>query len=443
MRWRLIAPIIIFSSLIVSCSSDNTHTTPTSISFTSSAVRSSDTPVPPTQTLAATQTSLPTLTATRTMHQPTQTPVLTRTPIYLPYTRLTTHCLEVLESLPNNADLEGSLVLWRRGGYQEHWFDLSSRILRPLTQEGELAGTFTVSPDGSWLGYITGSPSAGYRLVISRVNEPPITIRQPMENMDLMGWLDNEHLVLVRYQEETYLDPLIVLNPFTGQQVELMPDYPDIDYINGTIYWYTSRTVYDPTLTLVVYPRSGYYYNEITLWDIPNNQSLAAVPGYVSRGEHPEWSPDGETVSIVGLSPASLPNGHDFELYLVSRAGVVTQATNLSQYYTNIFIHNRSWSPDGRYIAFWLRARPIGYEGDTSPEQLLLLDTATMVTTNTCIHGGELSGGPYWSPDGEWMAVTSQCDESNEDCIVLVNVVENYAVRIIDQWIVSGWVVNP
>jgi WD40 repeat protein len=264
-----------------------------------------------------------------------------------------------------------------------------------------------------------------------------------MEYMDLMGWLDNEHLVLVRYQEETYLDPLIVLNPFTGQQVELLPDYPDIDFLNGTVWWDTSRTVYDPTLTLVVYPRSGFNHDDITLWDIPNNQPLASVPGYVGYGELPEWSPDGEYVSIIGQSPAALPDGYDLELYLVSRVGVVTQATNLSQYYTDIFIQTRNWSPDGRYIAYWLWARPIGYEGDTYPMQLLLLDTATMETANTCIPGGELSGGPDWSPDGRWLAVNSLCGESNEDCILLVNVIDGYAVRIIDQWIVDGWMVSP
>ena len=31
---------------------------------------------------------------------------------------------------------------------------------------------------------------------------------------------------------------------------------------------------------------------------------------------------------------------------------------------------------------------------------------------------------------------------SNEDCILLVNVIEGYAVRIIDQWIVAGWMVS-
>ncbi len=367
MKTRLFLTLLIAAAMLLGCSELNSHTTPSSISFISPAVHSTATPVLPTQTLAATRTSLPTITAKITIPPPSQTPTLTNTPIFFPNTRLTTKCLEVLENLPNDIELEGSLVLWKLGGYQESWFDLSSWVLRPLTQEGEGAVRFTVSPDGSWLGYITGSRSTGYRLMISRVNGPPITINIPMEYMDLMGWLDNEHLVLVRYQEETYLDPLIVLNPFTGQQVELLPDYPDIDFLNGTVWWDTSRTVYDPTLTLVVYPRSGFNHDDITLWDIPNNQPLASVPGYVGYGELPEWSPDGEYVSIIGQSPAALPDGYDLELYLVSRAGVVTQATNLSQYYTDIFIQTRNWSPDGRYIAYWLWARPIGYEGDTYP----------------------------------------------------------------------------
>ena len=137
----------------------------------------------------------------------------------------------------------------------------------------------------------------------------------------------------------------------------------------------------------------------------------------ISLSSGPRWSPDGQQALVIGLP--DFPNFGYFEFYTISRSGEVARLTDLGAYKAKISINririSYSWSPDGRYIAFWITI-------DEDPvERLAVLDVSTHSVVNYCVPGLKPLGAypPIWSSDGQQMVVY---DPSLEGPVVVVDI---------------------
>ena len=157
-----------------------------------------------------------------------------------------------------------------------------------------------------------------------------------------LGWLDNQRLVIslagldLDENQGLYPSTLLLLDPFTGERQVLNPDFTGI-YGTPKAGWDGwGGTLYDPTLTRVVYPYIGdndlYTY---ALWDLQKQKLVATLeavfagPVSIDWAPMPVWSPDGSHLVVKGL--VEDVNGETtVATFLVTRDGQVEQLTETS-----------------------------------------------------------------------------------------------------------------
>jgi len=306
-----------------------------------------------------------------------------------------------------------------------------------------------------WLAYQTYGPGTGEVIVTNAGGEQKLII--PWENDWglLLQWLDDQNLIMTRLDfTNPLVDSIIILNPFTGERRDLPPDYPDLYYdpVPSPLWGedlLLSRTVYDPTLSRVVYPK-GYFpatavlWNHlpaaVVLWSLETNEVLAYFEDDDYWGQYPKWSRDGDQLAIIGTDYSQTEIKQ--ELFIISRDGEKRQLTNLAGAYSGARISDYSWSPDGRSIALWVDR--IEYSSRTG-YYLMVIDVATGAMTNYCVIGGSehtRPEAPIWSPSGEQLALESLRDDGSA-IINVVDLIDGYAARILDDYRVIGWMTAP
>ena len=130
------------------------------------------------------------------------------------------------------------------------------------------------------------------------------------------------------------------------------------------------------------------------------------------------------------------------ELYSITRDGETTHLTNLTSYYSSILeISRYAWSPDERYIAFWLR---YGWIGNFANEELAVLDLGTLEVTNYCITSSFAATIPVWSPNGKQLAFGNLSEDGEHWQVVLVDIIQSFAAVIaIGEMDPVGWMISP
>jgi len=246
----------------------------------------------------------------------------------------------------------------------------------------------------------------------------------------LVDWVNNEQLAVRQFRLATPSLPnsafdLVIADPFTGEQYSLPSDFPDFE--TEATYWLGSSVVYGPTITSAVYlAGTGNVYSIV--WDLQDKRQIAKIPG----GHWPEWSPDGVSLLVVGNGSVSKP---DIDEIFIYRQGQVTRSTFFEDHLEKAIINLPSWSPDGRYVAFWLSvAYPI------KSARLAVLDTETSKVDLYCMEvdpfpvrfGDYLNLGssyfqvnaapPIWSPNGRYLLI--------EDRIISTGVDDTYLVDL-------------
>ena len=242
---------------------------------------------------------------------------------------------------------------------------------------------------------------------------------------------------------DIYPPTVIVVNPFHDKIQTLPPDFPDIDLIYNLLSWNQSgTTVYDPTLTRVVYPGSvttdDYQGNGYILYGIPEKKKLAQIPSWFDPP--PVWSPDGSKFIVKG----------DDEFYVVGYDGGVTKITHMNPNFdpskmtgATYSAEYYDWSPDGRHVALWL------YDIASDHRTLAILDTQTGAVRDTCIAAGYMDPtftppNPVWSPDGKSLVVAAHYrpDDYGND-VVLIDLEKNTAYKLTSNKIPVGWLISP
>ncbi len=356
------------------------------------------------------------------------------------------------------------MVLDNRLDDDDYLLDMGSGEMVRLTLDGQRGLDYRVSPDGTKLAYERvlfekDAPDRFYQtdlLIADATGQELVSL--PWEDGwgRILGWLNDEWLVLNLYGLDPLADAgyhpnyLLALDPFSGERKLLAPDYPDIHTFDKFDWEGWSRTMYDPTLTRVVY-LTEYDDFSYVLWDMENNRELTRLPATVPVGYYttyiPRWFRDGLKFAIE----ARVPNEEGLELFQVSRDGDIEQLTRLYPY-GEATLAQYSWSPDGRYLAGMLDTG-LGQ----SPElELVVLNTQTKQITNTCLtvtyfydtpkleDSWEMPPPlPIWSPDGRQLLVTNRTGKEGTWQVILVDLKQKIAVVVAENMEPMGWMVAP
>jgi Tol biopolymer transport system component len=290
-------------------------------------------------------------------------------------------------------------------------------------------GGFSVSPDGNWMLYTGFNEELEEFYLVFQSVDGKVVNSYPWSDFSgttPLYWLDNEWLVMWKPNQGPELDSLVFLNIFTGENKELLPDYPDIFSDDYGSQWPTN-TVYDPSLTRVIY----FQDTILVYWDMLTNQSIIEIPNHSRVRDRPKWSPNGK--QFVYLE-AIYKRGKYVkgELVLVSWEGEKSPLTHLGDFYDEWKIYRYTWSPDGKYIAFWLNYR------------LAVLDVVNQKVTDYCIvtTNRDVPYLPLWSPDSRHLAI-AVLEDNRDSRTILVDIMNGYAAQITENWVPEGWMVSP
>jgi hypothetical protein len=435
-RYRVDFLILLAVALLAGCASPTITPTPSAEHITPITPTATPTRTPTEPQATFTPTPLaPTLTPSPV--EPTSTSTLSLPPeeimIYRPF--------DIAPSLPLDARPAGVLLVWKEHPQLLH-FDPQGVEDIP----GIDTGCLSTSPDGNWLAYCPlsdDSPTGRWLIVESADRQQKKKV--PMDiHLIYFGdyeWLDNQHLIFPLIRQEFELRPMVVINPFTGEQTELTSDYPDIVHTSagpvGRMNFNLSDVVYDPSLNLVIFPVRRSPKNYIVLWDRQSNSILAEVEEKGEFLHYPIWSPDSTRFAVAVV--ISEPSEHIvYDWFIVSREGQVERLTYFGDYFTNTQISDGNWSPDGQKLAFWLETD----SGLCPGTNLAVLEVATRLVTNTCIPGTlEYAPPPIWSLDSRYIAVRNAVP--NPDQYILIDFEHGLAYDITVYGVPIGWLALP
>jgi hypothetical protein len=316
--------------------------------------------------------------------------------------------LEITPDLPSDVKPTGALLVWGKPPQLLH-FDPQVWL-----EDLPAIGTYCLltSPDGNWLAYnrFSDDSPTGQWLIVESADQQQEK-RVPMDTgvqSFCATWLDNQRLIYPLIRKEWEMRPMVVINPFTGEQLELSSDYPDIQPdpggFTGSLQFGNSDVVYDPTLDLVVYPQWG-PQSYLVVWNRQTQTVVAKVKDLGPMEHVPKWSSDGKQLAVAVTYRTEKQLDHFIEEWFsVSRDGHVERLTHFGDYFVNARIGTANWSPDGQKLAFWLETSPSLCPG----VNLAILEMATRQVTNTCVPTLGYDGWtPLWSLDSRYIAVAN------------------------------------
>jgi len=419
--------------------------------------QATSTPLTPTSTITTTPTETGTPTAT-----PTETPI----PTYPPETRVQLQCLKVSPMLPDNADSPGVVILDGRrvsgGRYIPETFlhDMATRESLQIAGQDESLNSFMISPDKHLVAFNRVIIDANDRitqdeLVLADANgQVQIVIPWEEKWLDLLGWTNDQRLLLAYDEPITTTDgypaqvSYLVLDPFSGEQQMISPDYPHfLDLTIAPGWW---GVVFDPSLTRAIYgwryEQDGEEMHTLALWDVDGQQLLATMedyyayyPVFKSETPLPRWSQDGSKFAFRGQFLASMSDERvTIELYQADREGQVEQLTHLGLATSYVPARSFSWSPDGRYIAMYLE----NWDLQAPNPHVALLDTETQEVLDYCIPIGGVRSTPIWSPDSTQFLVVDRYEQDHQR-VILVDIVQGFAAVIAEDVEPVGWMISP
>ena len=312
-----------------------------------------------------------------------------------------------------------------------------------------------VSPNRKWLVYWYWDYEVGNRYWLYSLNGA-LTEFVRDTKFWLLGsegrWRSDDE-IWVNNEGET--DSLL-FNPFT-QKFRERPDFATLETLDKLGGWgcgYGSQCTVN---------RAGYqpYDNTFELWirDYSRGYTLVDREGnFLWEYENPlagfnlpKWQPGDQKLAIPMPVNEQDVLGEHYEIYTVNRVGRQRQLTNYTAAYPTMTIDKFSWSPDGRYIAFWGDTHSKENIAQQHPYRLFVLDTVTYQTVDYCVPGGYVSQysrtgiysdnpAPIWSPDGSQIAV--QSIQAGKRMILLVDFASETVSPVAEGELV-GWMAAP
>ncbi len=376
-------------------------------------------------------------------------------------------CLEV-EDEPVDLESRDILILdSRRMGennrfsdFDTYFIDMSSGKWRQVTKPGERLYDFSVSPDQKWVAYYSSlldenNHSLERDLVIADGNNQIHRTIQWEDSWGPINWLNSQHLMIqTRVPGEDGREPsFLKLDPFTGEQESLKPDFPGMYHQYPVPNWKGwGVTAYNPTATRLTYLQgdgSGPWH--YVFWDIEKEKPITSFQVIGEFNAIPRWSSYGEAFAFAPSLFSAAEDYPHYEILSVNKEGMVTQISNLTEYYPWVYVSDLSWSPDDSYIALWFSywedEKPDHYSTET--RYLAVADIKDGLVTNYCIPGEkDVQIGvskyprPMWSPDGKQLVVQSQITDDRFKTI-LIDLQQERAFQIAEDLAPVGWLQAP
>jgi WD40 repeat protein len=266
------------------------------------------------------------------------------------------------------------------------------------------------------------------------------------EMVELLDWLDNEHLVLnwLGYDSFGTVSPdggtTVILNPFTEEFETYPSDYENIytlypQFIYKWDMYNITLSVYSPGLDRVLYLS----YEGVVIWDLIQQQKIKVISDNPTNNENrPVWAPDGERF----IMDHDTPTGRN--LFLITKNGDEQQVTFLEDRKAGNFI-NFAWSPDGQEIAFWLFT---GRSNSYTYYNLVVLDLDTGELRNFCVpaynwHSLYPAWYPIWTIDGQGIIAASiDVNKIEESSVIFLDLINQQGYKIAKGVFPLGWVAN-
>lgn len=348
---------------------------------------------------------------------------------------------------------------------ESFFYDLENQELTAIAlQPNEFIGSFAVAPNRKLFGYfINNTLDLSFARFIVLDVEGTILIDRQVETykyaFGIAGWLDDENILLYVFSGDSDISlktPLAMkeINVFTGQESEIIPDYPDIYRVDPLIDWdnYSlSQTIYHPSKEFVIYPdKNGY----LVLWNTSDELEIAKINAPLGFGDGPVWSPDGRLFvsdGYVGSMASSKPwqnprKGGLEELFITDLQGNTEKITSLLDVFLNVDIGEYSWSPDSKQLAFWVSVN----NNDAKDSFLAIVNIENRTLVRYCANEELLvennrvrveSVAPIWSPDGK-ILVFQVRNGKGGDSTILLNLMTGIAYKISDLQKPAGWLVK-
>jgi len=362
-------------------------------------------------------------------------------------------CINEVEADVFNSTSETSGVLAIvKNGFDAMLLDTRTKEKRTL---GEVYSNLAISPDHRQLAYIDINAN---QIIISDATGDRHAIPIIGNWRRVLQWLKSNKLLIEDFRtlegEKFIPSSTITLDLGNGEYQEYIPDYPGIlSYSFNGLHWQeysTTLAVYDSSLAYVIYPAVSGNETPIILWNLEEKKEVVRIHTEGYWGGAPRWNPE-ETIFVVSAPPQYIDvNGNVFsngseitsvdgsnELFLVNHNGVISRLTHVAIDQAAVQ-QNYSWSPDGTFIAFWLKV------GNSNSEwELAIVDVSTGEITNLCIHNqDDALTNIVWSPDGRQLAVNVQNDKLSTD-IILIDLDKKNATKFVTDAQAIGWLIIP
>jgi len=351
--------------------------------------------------------AVPTIQATAPTVTPTIIPMMLTTTTITKELTNSQFCWSVQAYSKGEEKYSGSLFYVDNNTKQKLLLDLSSYKTAPTKMENWSA----ISPDGSMAAAVNSEEN-----ILQVYSENQYKTYAVPEMVDFGGFLsmDQVWLRVLRVDSIGYIagsgkaEEYYILSLDTGElsiQNIFLPYYW-MDLSGYSIGY--SYIAYSPNRRYAIYSADKQPEGSNVLFDLKEQMVIwrgARLRDAVIGLAYPIWNQDSTAAVTVEFPDVSY---FEQNFFRVSLDGSHTQVTHIERMISAPYsLHNPSWSPNGRYLAYWVK-RGTSFS-------LFVSDLINNTDIDTCIskdisRGMSYSYPFYWSPDGNKLVLSGNVE---------------------------------
>jgi hypothetical protein len=332
-------------------------------------------------------------------------------------------CLNIGEQEARLQDIATGTVLLGRTMGPLYLLELKSQTRYEVpvvtgTSQHYFYGIHT-SPDKNYLAYVDGYAGGEKwdKLNLWVVDAKGSLKANKSLRLDILTsgwhWLDNERIQIL-FGQAALDGTVYIYEPFAHKGNNITITLPNFykDYSLRASNWLVE---YSPDMKKVIYLG---YPEDVGIGPILLDLSMQNVlwkgSGFLATTNQPVWSPNNDAIALIF-------NRH---LYIINTDGI---AKSLSVLGKNDEVTEFAWSPDGRYISFWV----VYNQGVKA--NLMLYDVQTEQVVDYCVSSFVRERLITWSPDSKQFVTSVEAEKADlslDEFSLLVDVDNSVGFRI-------------